>query len=79
MDLLLFIGVAGLVCILTAFFLEEFTKHTRQESLLYNELNLIGALLLMVYSWPERLWPFIVLNGVWTIVAAVKLWQILRK
>jgi hypothetical protein len=38
----LFIGSIGMLLILAAFILEEFAKHTRNESILYNLLNLLG-------------------------------------
>lgn len=72
------IGMAGMLCILGAFFLEEFAQHTRDESLWYNIINLVGALLLIWYSVLLASVPFLVLNVVWAVVAIVKL-LMLRK
>lgn len=79
MDFVLFIGVIGLACILLAFYLEEFTPHTRHESLLYNDLNLIGSLLLLVYALTTRTWPFVVLNAIWAVFASLKLWRLIKR
>lgn len=73
------IGVAGMLLILAAFTLEEFAQHTRQESVAYNLLNLAGALLLVQYAWSLSSLPFLVLNGVWTVIAVVKLVMIGRR
>jgi type II secretory pathway pseudopilin PulG len=69
MEYALVIGIVGMLCILAAFFLEEFTRHTRKESLEYNFLNLAGAALLAYYAWALRSWPFLILNVVWFLVA----------
>jgi hypothetical protein len=79
MDILLIVGVLGMLCILLAFALEEFARHTRSESIAYNMLNLVGSALLAGYAWPARLWPFIILNLIWFAVAAVKTAQILGR
>ena len=79
MDAGLVIGILGMLCILAAFCLEEFAKHTRNESLEYNILNFAGAILLLAYAWGPRLWPFILLNAIWAVVALVKTAQILSR
>jgi len=79
MDITLAIGILGMLCILAAFALEEFARHTRQESLEYNLLNLLGSALLLWYAWAPRLYPFILLNVIWFAVAAMKTTQILKK
>ncbi len=75
-DLGLAVGVLGLVLILSAFVLEEFHKHTRHESLAYNAINLVGAFFLAWYAWTLASWPFLILNGVWTLIAVYKLVEI---
>jgi hypothetical protein len=72
----LFIGSIGMLLILAAFILEEFAKHTRNESILYNLLNLLGALLLCYYAATLNSWPFLILNSIWIIVALLKLFQL---
>jgi len=69
-------GVLGLILILSAFLLEEFYKHTRHESFAYNAINLVGAFFLTWYAWTLASWPFLILNGVWALVAAYKLVEI---
>ncbi len=71
----LLIGLAGMAGILAAFLLEEFSPHTAREQWAYNLLNLGGALLLAWYSWLIWSLPFLILNVVWTLVAA---WRLAR-
>lgn len=73
------IGYIGMLLILGAFIMEEFFRHTRNESFWFNVVNLLGASLLIWYSWLLGSPPFMILNGVWFFVAAVKLSQLLRR
>lgn len=67
------LGITGMLLILAAFVIEELYRHTRHESITYNILNLAGAALLVLYAWMIRSWPFLILNAVWSVVAAGKL------
>ncbi len=73
MDVALLVGTAGLVCLLAAFALEEFTRHTYRETVLYNCLNLLGGLALFWYALALQSLPFIALNAVWAVFAGAKL------
>ncbi len=73
------IGIIGMICILTAFILDEFVKNFNQETIQYNVLNIVGALLLTYYAISLNSWPFIILNLVWFLSAGLKLVHILRK
>ena len=75
----LIIGLVGMFLILIAFILEEFEKKFTSENIYYNFLNLLGSLLLIIYAYTLRGWPFLILNGVWFLAASVKTIEILRK
>ncbi len=70
------VGALGMLLILAGFALEEFTSHSRHESVLYNILNAVGATLLIAYAYTLDSWPFLVLNAAWLLVALAKLLQI---
>ena len=36
----------------------------------YLWLNFVGALVLAIVAWHQRLWGFLLLEGVWTLVSA---------
>ncbi len=75
----LFIGILGMLCILTAFILDEFVKKFNQDTMGYNLLNLLGAGLLVYYGLTLRGWPFVILNVVWFVVAGIKLVEIVKR
>ncbi len=68
MDIITIIGALGALIILIAFILLEIEKLS-SESMWYDALNLIGGALLAYYAWLLQSWPFLVLNGIWTLVA----------
>ena len=70
------IGIIGMFCILLAFILDEFVKKFNQDTMSYNLLNVLGAGLLAYYAYVSAVWPFLILNLVWVIVAVVKLIKI---
>lgn len=67
----LIIGSIGLVCVLVAFFWDEFYEVSNTYA--YNVLNLVGAGLLMYYSLALKSMPFIILQAVWGLVALAKI------
>ena len=73
----LFIGIVGMLCVLTAFVLDEFFRRFNRDTFSYNILNFVGAALLVYYGFTLRGWPFVALNLVWCGVAGVKLAGIL--
>ncbi|MEK6969635.1 MAG: hypothetical protein AABW48_04360 [Nanoarchaeota archaeon] len=79
MEINVIIGLVGMVFILLAFILDEFYKKWSQNTIKYNLINIIGSGLLVYYAVTLGSWPFILLNGVWLIVATVKLVKIVRK
>jgi len=71
------VQVAGALLILAAFTAAQFDwmgTHSR----LYLVLNLVGAAILTVLAWQEDQWGFLLLEGVWTLVSAWGLLQVLR-
>ena len=77
-DYTLVIGIIGSIFILIGFIIDEFTK-IRNNTLSYNLINLTGASILSYYAFIVWSWPFLILNVIWTIVAIVKIVQIIRK
>jgi len=78
MDIINFLGVAGLLMILTAFALNLFKK-IESEKVTYNILNFVGGCFLAIYSWALGSIPFLILQTVWAGFALYKLTQILLK
>ncbi len=68
MDFTTLIGGAGALILLLAFFLNESHK-INQDSLSYDLLNFIGAVLLVSYAFILKSTPFLVLNSIWALVA----------
>ena len=63
-DPFLLLGIIGMVLILLAFLLNQ--RHIWTEDMLrYDLCNAIGSLLLVIYAYEGRAWPFVILNGVW--------------
>ena len=69
----LFVEVTGAILILVAFASAQFRGLDRRGSR-YLVLNLVGAVLLAVSAAAHRQWGFLLLQGVWAIVA---LWGLL--
>jgi len=62
------VGFVGMFLILLAFFMNQ-TRRWKTENPVYDVINFIGALLLIVYSYLIKSWPFLILNLVWLIVS----------
>ena len=63
------IGSLGVLSILTAYFL-SLANRLSQQSLTYLLMNLIGAGMACLASVLIAYWPFVVLEGAWTVVSA---------
>ncbi|MFK7933327.1 MAG: hypothetical protein AB8G22_07445 [Saprospiraceae bacterium] len=70
-DLLGFIGVS---LILTAYFL-NLNHKLETTDLLYILMNLVGAILACLASILMVYYPFVLLEGIWTIVSGLALWK----
>jgi len=64
------IGSAGVTLLLIAFFL-NLTKRLSQDSWPYLGFNVVGAGLAAYSSYLISFFPFVVLEGTWTVVTAV--------
>lgn len=62
------IGFVGMFLILFGFFMNQIHKW-KTEYPIYDIINFIGALLLIIYSFLIKSWPFLILNLIWLIVS----------
>ncbi|MDQ3551193.1 MAG: hypothetical protein M3413_06670 [Bacteroidota bacterium] len=72
------IGTIGVGLILLAFFGHTF-KLISGDSLLFFALNFIGAGLACYASYLIRFWPFVVLEGIWTLVSLIGIIRVLAQ
>ncbi len=63
------IGFIGVTILLIAYFL-NLTDKIEKDSLVYLQMNFFGAGLACLASVLMNYWPFIILEGSWTIVSA---------
>ncbi|HEX5315941.1 MAG TPA: hypothetical protein VFX22_04745 [Candidatus Kapabacteria bacterium] len=68
------IGSAGVALLLIAYFLNLF-KQLGQESKAYGILNLVGAGLACYASLMIGYIPFVILEGIWAIVALIAMFR----
>jgi hypothetical protein len=73
MNITFIIGIIGMSFILLAFILDEFVKKFNQDTIQYNLLNILGSSLLAYYAFVNEVWPFLILNLLWFLVAGYKL------
>jgi hypothetical protein len=66
------VGSAGVALLLLAFFL-NLLRYLRADGTLYLALNLVGAALACLSSYLIDFMPFVLLEGTWSVVAAVAL------
>lgn len=71
-DLNTTIGMIGMILILVAFIGDLFKKIT-EDFVVYNVMNIAGALALAYYAYALGSMPFLVLEFVWVAFAAYKL------
>lgn len=68
MDNVTLIGSLGASLMLLAFVMLQIKKWP-SDGVTYDLANLLGGALLVCYAWLLRSWPFLILNGIWTLVA----------
>ena len=78
MDASVIIGSIGVSLLLLAFFLNLF-KILKQDTKIYTIINIIGAGMSCYASFMTNCIPFVILEGIWSIVAIIGLIIILRK
>lgn len=71
------IGFAGVALILLAYFLGT-EKLLKQDGKMYFVLNIIGAGLATIASLLIGYWPFVILEGAWTLVSLYGLMKAMR-
>lgn len=72
------IGAVGVGLILLAYFLNTFSLIPKEGELFFG-MNCIGAALACYASILIRYWPFIILEGVWTLVSIIGLLGLAKK
>jgi hypothetical protein len=72
-----FIGTVGVGLILLAYFLNT-TKQLRPNGKTYFVMNIIGAALACYASFLIVYWPFVVLEGTWTLVSIYGLMRVMK-
>jgi len=68
------IGTVGVGLILIAYFCSTFRWMSSQSKIFF-ALNTIGAAMTCFASYLIAYWPFVVLEGTWTIVSAIGWWR----
>ena len=71
------IGTLGVGLILIAYFLNT-EKLLPKDSKLFYVLNIIGALLACYASFLINYWPFVILEGTWTLVSIYGLMKAMK-
>ena len=71
------LGAIGTICVLLAYFLVS-SRRISSESREFQALNLVGAIMLALYSLVLAAWSSVALNAIWAVIALVALWRILR-
>jgi len=72
------IGFIGVTILLIAYFL-NLTDKIGKDSLVYLQMNFFGAGLACLASVLMNYWPFIILEGSWTIVSAFGILKHIKK
>jgi hypothetical protein len=72
------IGFIGVAILLIAYFL-NLNSTVRKDSLVYLQMNCIGAGLACLASIMMQYWPFIILEGCWTIVSAFGIFKYFKQ
>ena len=72
------IGFIGVAILLIAYFLNLNNK-IEKDSLVYLQMNFIGAGLACLASVLMNYWPFIILEGCWTIVSAFGIFKYFKQ
>lgn len=72
------LGWIGSIAILAAYGLNSFQK-IKSDSVLFQTLNLLGGILLIINSIHHEAYPFTFINSIWVFIALPALVKILSK
>ena len=72
------IGIVGMFLLIVAFFMNQ-THRWKDDDLIYDAANFVGAFILVVYAWLILSWPFLILNCVWAAVSLRDIYIALKK
>jgi nucleoside recognition membrane protein YjiH len=72
------IGTIGVGLVLVAYFLNIFS-FIKKDGILFFNLNIIGGAISCYAAILISFWPFIILEGIWTIVSIVGLLNTIKK
>ncbi len=72
------VGTIGVGLILIAYFLNIFTL-TKKDGPLFFILNILGGIIACIASILIQFWPFIILEGTWTLVSILGLLKSIKK
>ena len=69
------VGWLGMILVLVGYFLVS-NKKISSRSAIYHLLNLLGSLVLGVYTFLLHAWPAVILNFIWSAIAISALFSI---
>ena len=72
------IGFMGVTILLIAYFL-NLTDKIGKDNVVYLQMNFFGAGLACLASVLMNYWPFIILEGSWTLVSAFRILKYIKK
>ena len=64
----IFIGSIGAFIVLVPFIMGQIHKW-KDTYFIYDFMNFLGSLMLMIYAMLGASWPFVILNGIWSLVS----------
>lgn len=78
MNIYLILGIIWSALLLLAFFMEQIHKW-KDDDLIFDVVNFVGSMLLVIYAVDGDAYPFIILNSVWAIISLRDIFRDLRK
>lgn len=72
------IGTIGVSLILIAYFLNIFSL-IKKDGILFYVLNILGGAIACFSSYLIRFWPFVILEGTWSVISIVALLKSIKK
>lgn len=71
------VGWVGSLLVILAYGLNSYQK-IRSDSVIFYAMNILGGLMLIVYSFYKDAPPNIFINVVWVLIAIPALWRLVR-